>query len=120
MVQQLDWSKLIPLTYKEIQKITASSGVYRLSYTPDNGDNYYVFYVGKADNLKDRLLQHIGNLEDNTCIKDYIRKYSCSFKIAEISDAKIMANIERQLFSKFTPRCNFKEPEGEIIEINFD
>jgi excinuclease UvrABC nuclease subunit len=115
---QLTWSKLIPLTYDEIQRVSDLGGVYRLSYLSAD-KSYYVFYVGKAESLKKRILNHIGNLEENTCIRSYIKKYPCYFRFAVIAGEHERSGAERQLFLKFSPKCNLQEPDGPLITINF-
>ncbi len=108
---ELQWSNLIPLTYEEIQNIPSSTGVYRLSYGPGDG-SFYIFYIGRTKNLRRRILNHIGNLEDNICIKNYIKKYLCRFRFAIIPDEETRARTERELIQKFNPKCNFQEPGG--------
>ncbi|XOB46317.1 MAG: GIY-YIG nuclease family protein [Candidatus Nealsonbacteria bacterium] len=104
---ELQWSNLIPLTYEKIQNISSLAGVYRLSYGPGDG-NFYIFYIGRTKNLRRRILNHIGNLEDNLCIKNYIRKYPCRFKFAIIPDEEVRVGTERELIQKFNSKCNFQ------------
>ena len=115
---ELQWSELIPLTYEKIQEMGEDLGVYRLSYESADGKRY-VFYIGKGK-LKIRLFDHISDSEDNTCIKNYIKKYKCFFKYAVIDNEQDRAGAERQLYLYFdAPNCNTYEPEGPDVEINF-
>ena len=116
---QLIWSDVFALTYESIQKLSNIVGVYRLYYElPYDKNKISVFYVGQGD-LKTRLFNHIGSIEDNICIKSYIQKYPCYFRYAEVAGEQDRINIERTLYEKFKPRCNLKIPEGNVIDINF-
>ena len=55
----LTWTKLSYLDQKTIKELSDNmAGVYRLSYKAENGD-YYVFYVGQAEDIKKRLSEHL-------------------------------------------------------------
>lgn len=117
----LTWTKLIPLDGKGVNAIDDSlSGVYRLSYKADDG-NYYVFYVGKAEKIKQRLLEHMASSETNVCIKNRIDKSDCYFRYAIVVNEKVRAAAEKQMFKQYEPSCNEKEPEGpDDISVNLD
>lgn len=117
----LTWTKLIPLDKPNIDKInTEVSGVYRLSYKADDG-NYYVFYVRKADDIKQRLSEHLSPSETNICIKNYIAKFSCYFRYAIVENEKVRTAAEKQMFKQYEPSCNENEPEGpDDIKVNLD
>jgi excinuclease UvrABC nuclease subunit len=114
----LTWSKLKILSSVEVQKIPEGGGVYRLSYDPGGGKRY-VFYVGSSNDIKSKILEHIKNSEENVCIKNYMRKYLCFFRYALIENEEQRSGVERQLYLKFRPKCNFQEPQGSPITINF-
>lgn len=115
----LHWTKLLSLDQSIINTQDFGPGVYRLSYKSADG-SYYVFYIGRSDaSVKERLLQHISESEENLCIKINIKNLECYFKFAPVDDQTERENIERTLYEHFKPRCNNREPEGEFVEINF-
>lgn len=62
---QLKWTERISLTQSEVNKIKAIAGVYRLINYSRADDKYYVYYVGQADDLNNRLSQHLSGNETN-------------------------------------------------------
>lgn len=108
----LTWTKLAELKEGKVNELPGgTTGVYRLSYRSEDG-NFYVFYVGQADDIKSRLLEHISAAEENVCIKNYIDKKSCFFRYAIVTKDHIRDAAERQMFKQYEPECNDKEPYG--------
>lgn len=65
----LTWTKLTVLSAISVNLLPGNlSGVYRFSSRADDG-NYYIFYVGKAEDIKNQLLEHLSDSESNVCIK---------------------------------------------------
>ena len=117
----LTWTKLTKLSSENINKIKDNSfGVYRLSYEAEDG-NYYVFYVGQAEDIKKRLQEHISTEEQNICIKNYISSKNCYFRFAIVTKSYIRDAAEKQMFKHYEPSCNEREPEGsDEIRINLN
>ena len=115
----LTWTKLTPLEKKSVEALPNDlPGVYRLSYKAEDG-NYYVFYVGKAEDINVRLSQHLSPNEDNVCIKNYISTKSCFFRYAKITESYIRDAAEKQMYKQYEPTCNDKEPEGrDDVKVN--
>ncbi len=125
----------IPVSWIGFQELIASDisskvqerpGVYRL-VEPHSDTAIWPFYVGQADDLQRRLLQHVSNSEENACIKRTISEKKCKFKFAYVQPQKDRDDIERTLYEHFKhseqirhPRCNDKVPPGELCEVNFD
>ncbi len=100
-----EWSSRYSYTEANVKKYAPTSGgVYRLIYK--KGDGFYVFYVGKAKNLQERLLQHLQPSEPNACIKRHLREYDCFFRFIEIDSASERDRIEQEQIKKFNPTCN--------------
>jgi len=117
---ELTWTRLTSLIEENIEKIPANTqGVYRLSYKSDDG-NYYVFYAGKSEDIKNQLLTHLS--ESNIiCVKNYIDTKSCFFRYAIISQDYVRAATEKQVYNYFEPTCNKIEPEGrDDIKVNLN
>lgn len=117
----LTWTRLVHLDQKSVNAVTDSlSGVYRLSYKSNDG-NYYVFYVGKAENIKQRISEHLSSSEINGCITYRVKKFDCYFRYAIVVNEKVRAAAERQMFKQYEPSCNENEPEGpDDIKVNLD
>lgn len=115
----ISWTKLTSLTEQSIEVLSAGiGGVYRLSYKSSDG-NYYVFYVGQAEDIKERLLQHLSASEMNECIKNYLRTEDCFFRYAKITRQYLRDATERKAYGEYGPKCNYQEPSGSLeIDVN--
>lgn len=115
---EITWSKLLSFKKEEIEKLEEFSGVYRLSKKKEDG-KYYVFYVGSAENIKEKLLSHLS--EDSDRVKQFSTLGDCSFRYAPIAEKNIRESIERQLYRHYLPELNPKEPESFLdIEANLN
>lgn len=71
---QVKWTELIPLDEDGVNTIREVSGVYRISHYDQDNKSYYIHYVGQAENLKERLNQHLyGNETNSGCNKFFKR-----------------------------------------------
>lgn len=115
----LTWTKLTELIESSIRGLGDNlPGAYRLSYKADDG-NYYVFYVGKSEDIKKRLLEHVSSEEKNVCIKNYLSTKKCFFRYAQITKEHIRDAAERQMYKQYEPSCNEKEPQGrDDVRVN--
>ncbi len=115
----LTWTKRTALTEDIINSIPeVISGVYRLSYKSNDG-SYYVFYVGQAEDIKQRLFEHLSIYEENECIKDHLRTKECFFKYAVITRKNVRDATERAAYREYKPSCNYQEPSGnDSIQVN--
>lgn len=82
-------------------------GVYRLCYRASD-DKYYVFYVGQAGDLRDRLLDHLQDSEPNGCIRQAVRTNECAFQYVIVSSQTDRDRIEREQIREYRPKCNDK------------
>ena len=109
---KLTWTKRTALTEEIINNIpTNKSGIYRLTYKSNDG-NYYVFYVGQAEDIRQRLLDHLSVSEENECIKDHLRTKECFFRYTVITRKAVRDATERLAFLEYKPTCNYQEPVG--------
>ena len=117
---KLTWSKLIDLNLTSIETLGGNiPGVYRLSYEAEDG-NRYVFYVGKSENIKRRLSDHL-SAESNPCVKAFLESKKCFLKYAEISNEDVRNATERQMYDYYLPQCNEVKPEGRSdIDVNLN
>jgi len=104
-----DWSDLVELTPDTVQKIVESKpGVYRMSSKRNDG-KYYVFYVGQATDVRARLLQHLGDNEENECIRSE-RVKDCVFRFTYVDSQRERDSVESQTIQEYNPNCNTKKP----------
>ncbi len=82
-----------------------------------------VFYIGKAEDIRKRINEHLSLSELNDCIKYCIDNYPCVVTWALIENKIWLNNIERTLYEHYLKKCislcNVNKPTGEIIPINF-
>ena len=118
----LKWSNLLDFESETVSKnASEKEGVYRLSQLNSKNREYEVFYVGRAENIKERLLEHLSQDEENDCIKNKVAKGNNKFKFALIPLEEDRKNAEHTLYHHYNkPSCNKVEPEGKIIQINFN
>lgn len=117
---QLNWTERIPLAQSGVNRIKAISGVYRLINYNRTDNKYYVYYVGQADNLNSRIIQHLSGNETNKSCQKYLDNYTCYFRAAAISGQANRDGAEVSLYNKFKPTCVERVPDVKPIEINFD
>lgn len=106
----LNWTRLTPIEDASSMPNNLS-GVYRLSYKHEDG-NYYVFYVGQAEDIKTRLSQHKGSSETNPRLKAYLDTKKCFFKYAQITNKDVRNAIEKQAYKYYQPEANASMPQG--------
>jgi excinuclease UvrABC nuclease subunit len=70
---------------------------------------YRVFYVGQATDLRARLLQHLGDNEENECIRSE-RAENCVFRFTYVDSQRERDSIESQTIQEYNPKCNTKKP----------
>ena len=99
-----NWSLKYEYTEDKVNKVVPKqAGVYMLMY---DSTKYYVFYVGQANNLERRLLEHLYDSEPDLCIKRHLREHTCYCMWLEVSSQSERDKLEQALISKYKPSCN--------------
>ena len=102
-------NKIIALNTQNVKTtVPQYSGVYLLY---SSGTSKY-FYVGQAKNLQERLLQHLSDVETNTCVRNTIRTTVCGFTFIEVNSQSERDRLEKSFYDKFDPTCNIAKPGG--------
>lgn len=115
---QIEWSSFHRLTEENIRKyVPTSAGVYLLWVRLKN-EEWRCYYVGQANNLQQRLLDHMSDDEPNECIRDYVSKYISGFEYAKVGKQGDRDGIEKFLYDHYKPECNKSDPGGTPIEVN--
>ena len=116
---EVKWSGFFTPYSQEKVKLNAteSAGIYLLWVKLKN-DKWRYFYAGQAKNIKQRLLDHLSDSEENKCIKENVSKFVCGFEYAVISKQDDRDGAEKYLYDHYKPECNNVDPGGKPIEIN--
>jgi excinuclease UvrABC nuclease subunit len=113
----IEW--LGPFPNKRIieNQVSEESGIYCLMIPAEHNKVQFT-YVGKAKNLRERLLQHLSDSEQNNCIKSKLKK-TFWFDIAIVKNESERKGIEKYIFDLLQPQCNEYSPEDvEPIKVN--
>lgn len=110
---KLEWSKIIKYDRANYEIVPEIAGVYEILVKQNTG-GYKRRYIGQADNLRKRFLEHLSEEEPNECIKKYLKNYICGFDYALVFDENDRKDAEQALFIKYQEeaRCNVRSPEG--------
>lgn len=111
----LDWNGYYAYNEQNVARfVPTQAGVYVLA------GNQRVFYVGQARDLRERLYAHLQSAEPNSCIREYIGRYFCSFKFALLSRQEDRDAAERALYLHYRPVCNDPNaiPNVPLVDIN--
>lgn len=114
-----NFSVLYPLVLQEVLRNTPSSpGIYE--FQVEGREIEYpkgktrAIYIGSTRNIKKRLREHLGKNSKNGHIKDYLKKYGCSFRYIQVPEG--WKQEEKRLYDLFTstygvpPKCNRVRP----------
>lgn len=107
----LKWSAFIGYEKWDSDKVPESGGVYEYSTRPTGGGKKIV-YIGEADNLRDRSVEHLGESEKNKCLKEKLKKKKWDFRYALLSLEADRQDAEQALYDKFGCTCNKVRPSG--------
>lgn len=116
-----NFSALYPLTAESVQSnAPASSGIYEFRLKGKEieypGGKANVIYIGSAKNIKKRLKEHLRVNNRNGHIRDFLKKYECSFRYIQLSAPHFLKEEERRLYRLFVatygapPPCNRVSP----------
>lgn len=109
--------------YKNLKRdasgIENKSGVYIFSTKQESDDRFAVDYVGKSENLKDRISYHLSDSEENSKLRNHLKKgYVTKISYAYV-DKKYIGGLELYLYNRFEPPCNEIAPPADAeIECN--
>lgn len=115
---EVKWSGFFTPYSQEKVKLNAteSAGVYLLWVKLKN-EKWKCFYAGQAKNIKQRLLNHLSDNEENDCIKENVSKYVCGFEYAIISKQADRDGAEKYLYNHYSPECNNVDPSAPNSDV---
>lgn len=114
----LKWSKLIPLSKNEVEKLSLKNiqGVFRIS-KKEHDDKFYVVYVGSSQDLSETLLKLFSDKENNFLKIDG----DFSFRYAEVKSEEMRRAIEKQMYKQYVPKFNPTEPKSDLdVRVNLN
>lgn len=115
----LKWSAFISYEKWDSEKIPESSGVYEYFVRLKKGGRK-IIYVGEADNLRERAVQHLSEKEPNKCIKKNLKDYKWDFRYALLSPKADRQDAEQALYDKYKPECNNVRPSGSSRKLQIE
>lgn len=112
----LDWVGPLVLCPSEVRRVPAGiPGVYMLhAFAPSRG-GYAVFYVGKASDLRRRLLQHLGGRTAKPSVSAARELDPARWSAAPVLDPGLLARVEAGLIRALRPVCNAQVPSAEPV-----
>jgi hypothetical protein len=82
---QVEWIFISDYTEAEVRRVVPrSSGIYLLWVKLKEGNKWRCFYVGQVSDLEARLLHHLTNDEENTCIRKQVASFVCGCEYARV------------------------------------
>ncbi len=119
------WKGVRRYTEENGEKIPEKAGVYEILVELEDKNKYRRKYIGQAEDLHKRYLEHLSDDEENENIYNGVRKYVCGFDYALIESMSDRKDAEKELYKKYNYPWNKVEPEGsgkdldiEVIEHN--
>jgi excinuclease UvrABC nuclease subunit len=115
---ELQWAPYRPYKDDNVERyVPVNPGVYKLA-VPNSEGTLNVFYVGQAENLRQRLKDHLSGFEANLCIRQHVQRGDSHFTYAVLHNKGDRDGAERALFDYWKPVCNKTVPPGPAIPIN--
>ena len=106
--KQIKWSGDIRYVESNSEKILESGGVYKILRNDGKQNKFTRIYVGKAEDLKSRYLNHLSASEENSCIKNNLNNNECYFRYTVLSREVDRQNLEVELLRKGKYECNMQ------------
>jgi len=115
----LDWVGPLILCHSEVRRVPpAIPGVYMLhAFAPSRG-GYAVFYIGKASDLRRRLLQHLGARTAKPSVRAARELDPARWSAAPVLDCELLARVEAGLILALRPVCNAQVPSAAPVLVN--
>jgi excinuclease UvrABC nuclease subunit len=71
-----------------------------------------IIYVGQAEDLRKRSVDHLVDTEPNECLKKHLKEIKWDFRYALLSLEADRQDAEQALYDKYKPECNQIRPNG--------
>ena len=107
----LKWSEFVGYDAYNSNKIPEEKGVYEYFVKLNNGGSRIV-YVGQADDLRKRSVDHMLDSEPNESLKKKLKEKWWYFRYALLPLEADRQDAEQALYDKHKPECNQVRPNG--------
>jgi len=105
----VSWSSFLELNRENVNRLNSGlAGVYEIWLGYTDGSKRRI-YVGQASDLASRLSTHLQS-SDNACVRGYVSRYQCFFRLALLSKQQERDGAERALYLRHNHHCN--DPGG--------
>ena len=112
-MKSLVWKMTEPPVFKNVPE---KPGIYIISTMQEVDHAFEAKYVGQADNLRARAMEHWSKNETNTKLKEHIaEKYIMKFNYSEIASQSDRDGMELYIYNKLNPPFNENIPPGESV-----
>ena len=105
---KIKWSGNIKYDESYSSTIPTFGGVYLILRNDGKVGYLTNVYVGKAENLNSRYLDHLSANEGNSCIKNNLDNYECYFRYTILTREEDRQNLENRLLSVGKYQCNLQ------------
>ena len=107
----LKWSAFVGYDAYNSNKIPDEKGVYEYFIRLKNG-NSKIIYVGQADDVRQRSVDHLLESEKNECLKKNLKEIKWDFRYALLPLEADRQDAEQALYDIHKPECNQVRPSG--------
>lgn len=115
----VEWVGPLLLCPSEVRRVPQGiPGVYLLHALAHHQGGYTIFYVGKSQNLKQRLFQHLSDRTSTFSIRTMRRLESVYWSAAPIEAEALLNRIESGLIRALRPICNTQVPTALPVVVN--
>ena len=112
-VQSLLWRIAKP---PKFNKVPEKPGIYIISTQQEIDHEYEVKYVGHAENLRKRALEHWSKNESNIRLKDHIaEEYIMKLNYSEVEDLEDREGMVLYIYNYYNPPLNIEAPPERPI-----
>ena len=112
-MKSIEWRFTEPPNFKNVPE---KPGIYIISTRQEVDHAYEVKYVGQADNLRARVLEHWSKNEQNKALKDHIAEdYVMKFNYSLVESKPHRDGMELYMYNIYKPPFNLKLPKGEEV-----
>jgi hypothetical protein len=115
----LEWVGPLLLCPGEVRRVPPEvPGVYLLHAFAPRFGGYTVFYVGRALDLRRRLLEHLGDRTAKPSVRAARELYQTYWSAAPVIDNTFLPGIESGLIRALRPICNAQLPTAAPLVVN--
>jgi len=107
----ISWSSVRNYLETDADMVPVKSGIYEILVLQNDG-KYTRKYVGIAEDLRKRFIEHLSKFEENENIKNGLHDYICGFDYSLTDSELIRKDAELGLFEKYQYVWNKARPEG--------